>query len=42
MLFQDGAAVAASWVNLMRYNDLEVALAACAGKLVQVIDGGRG
>ena len=39
--FRDGPAAAASWLNLMRANDVETMLATCTGKAVVVVDGRR-
>ena len=39
--FQDGPAAAASWLNLMRSNDVATMLATCTGKAVVVVDGRR-
>jgi hypothetical protein len=39
--FRDGPAAAASWLNLMRSNDVDIMLATCTGKAVVVVDGRR-
>lgn len=41
LAFQNGPAAAATWANLMRSNDADLALAGCTGSALKVMDGRR-